>query len=193
MKKRLKDIAKVQIGYQLRGRLVNDSNGTHRIIQMRDVGHDGIFDVETLARFTPNGNAGRYIVTSGAVLFQSRGNTNMAWTVRAVPDNTLACNHFFIVIPDHRLVLPEYLTWYLNATPVQALLKSTAQGTTMMLVPKAVFDHIEVELPSLEVQESVARLDSLRRKEQRLVSKLDAKRGMLIEGLCLQAAHREEA
>lgn len=189
----LKDIAKVQIGYQLRGRLVSDAGGTHRIIQMRDVDGNGLFAVGALSRFTPSRDAERYVVAAGTVLFQARGRANVANVVPEVPGNTLASSHFFIVVPANGIVLSEYLAWYLNTGPVQSFLKSKVQGTTMMLVPRGVFDNIEIEVPPIEVQQKIVRLTVLRSGERRLAARLDARRDMLVEALCLKAAHHEES
>lgn len=191
MKVPVKDIAEVQLGYQPREQLDVDPRGTHRLIQMRDIS-DGTINTDSLGQFTPKREVDRFIVSAGDVLFLARGGTNDSLVVEDVPANTLASNHFFILRPDCTRIHPGYLAWYLNTRPVRSLLAASAQGTTTMLVPKNEFESMDVEVPEMEVQERVAKIAALHRKERHLTLALETRREVLIEALCLRAATNEE-
>lgn len=192
MKTKLGHIADIQIGYLLRGRLENDPQGSHAIIQMRDVDVNGMVDMTTLTCFTPERDLQRYAVRAGTVLFQSRGRANVAFVIGDAPDNVIASNHFFIVRLDSSKLLPDYLAWYLNSSSTQNLLRYFTQGTTTMLISITDFKEFEIDVPPLDVQQKIVRIDELRRKEELLMNKLTTRREKLIESTCLQAARRKD-
>jgi hypothetical protein len=192
MKTRVKDIAEVQIGYQARGRLEDIPDGTHCVIQMRDIDDAGRLNTARLARVIPERGSERYAVSPGDVVFRARGSRNLAFVLRDVPPSTLASNHFYIVRMRQDSVLPGYLAWFVNQPPAQAHFCGRTQGTTMMLVPKAAFEGLEVDVPPLAVQRAIVELAALREKERGLFENLEGKRDTLIRALCLNAARRDE-
>lgn len=187
MKAILKNIAKVRIGYQLRGRLKRDPAGTHRIVQMRDIGSRSVLQKADLSTFMPKRDPARYLVSGGDVLFLARGNRNLAYTTEGLGEDVVASSHFFIVEPDLKQVRPGFLVWCLNSRRVQSFLKSNSQGTTMMLVPRSVFENVEIEVPPFDVQDHVTKLTALRNGQRDLAEQLEEKRDALIEGACLTA------
>jgi len=190
MKRTLREIANIQIGYQLPGRIPHDVNAPYRIIRMRDVDDAGNLNLGKLAWFTPHRDADRYVVQVGDVMFQARGNRNLAFVLRRVPARTLASNHFYIVRVKSDFVLPEYLAWFVNQPAAQSHLTGKAQGTTMMLVPKEAFETLGVDLPPLDVQRAIVELVELRQRERALVQNLECKRDTLIRALSLRAIVR---
>ncbi len=192
MRKLLRELAAVQIGYQLPGRIPHDSATLYRIIQMRDLDDAGGLCVEKMAYFIPQRDAERYIVRDGDMVFQARGTRNLAFVLRDVPPDTLASNHFYIVRIRPDVVMPEYVAWFVNQPSAQAHLTGKAQGTTMMLVPKEAFESLEVEVPPLAVQRTIVEIAALRQRERGLIEHLERKRDTLIRTLCLRAAQRAE-
>lgn len=187
MKRVLREIANIQIGYQLPGRIPHDVNAAYQIMRMRDIDDSGNLNLEKLAWFTPHRDAERYAVRNTDVVFQARGNRNLAFVLRDVPAATLASNHFYIVRTKLDVVLPEYLAWFVNQPAAQGHLTGKAQGTTMMLVPKEAFESLEVDLPPLDVQRAIVELAELRQRERALVQNLECRRDMFIRALSLRA------
>jgi hypothetical protein len=190
MKRKLKEIVNIQIGYQLPGAILQDAKAAYRIIRMRDIDDTGNLCTEKMAYFTPQRDAERYVVRDGDVVFQARGSRNLAFMLRSVPPATLASNHFYIVGVKLETVLPEYIAWYINQSSAQEYLTSKAQGTTLMLVPKEAFESLEVDVPSLNIQRTIIELAALRKRERNLVENLEYKRDTLIQALSLQAIVR---
>jgi len=190
MKKTLRGVADIQIGYQLPGRVPHDSAAAYRIIRMRDINDAGRLCTEKMAWFTPQRDAARYAVRDGDVVFQARGSRNKAFVLRDVPTATLASNHFYIVRMRSDAVLPEFLAWFVNQPSAQTHLTGKAQGTTMMLVPKEAFESLEVDVPPLDVQRKIVELAALRQLERNLIENLELKRDTLIRALSLRAVAR---
>ena len=195
MKTPLKKLAKVQIGFQPRCRIEPDPKGVCQIIQIRDLDEEGGLRTENLCRITPDGpNHSRYQVNQGDVLFLSRGNRNVATLVGAKLHNTIAAGYFFILKLDNKVILPEYLAWYINSPPAQQFIQNVARrGTYMPVVPKSALEDLEVDIPSLRTQETIVALEKLATKERSLLRKLEQRRSELVGAYCLQAAKQKRA
>jgi len=185
---KIKDMAKIQIGYQFRGKLEPDPKGTHQVIQIKDIDLKKRLDASDLYRVTPEGAINRYLVDQGDVLFQSRGKDNPAIPITDPMMNTIATSYFYILKLETGQVIPEYLAWYLNQPPSQGFIQSRARGSGMLMIPKKDFIELDVDVPSMEIQKAIMRLDELQRKEGDLLRELEIKRRLLIQGVCLRAA-----
>lgn len=208
---RLGEVAEISIGYQHREKISHVEHGSHRLIQGKDVVRaevqpDGASEpvgwriaVDNLDRVTPKGDAARYSLRPGDLLFVSRGTTNIAvplteQTVRPFPDHwddLIPAYTFYILRPDLNRVLPEYLAWFINQPPAQAYLTQQSRGTLVKLMPKSLFEELEVPIPPLAVQRQVMEIEDLRAYEEGLLKRLIAARQRLVQQACLSAIETE--
>ena len=200
---KLSTLAEVAIGYQHRERVLDAAHGTHLMIQARDVTYLDTpendlsgwrLQTANLDRVTPRGDASRYRIEPGDVLFVSRGASNIAVPlvapfVEPMPQNwdeLIPAYIFYILRPDRSRILPEYLAWFINQPPSQAYLARHSRGSLVKLLPKAVFEELEVSLPPIEVQQKITELDRLRAHEESLLRRLITTRQQLIQQTCLR-------
>ncbi len=208
---RLQEVAEVQLGYQHREKISHAEHGSHRLIQGKDVVRAEVLSsgidqpagwrvtTENLDRVTPKGDAARYCLQPGDVLFVSRGTINIAVplneeTVRPFPDrweDLIPAYTFYILRPDQQRVLPEYLAWFINQPPAQAYLTRQSRGTLVKLMPKGLFEELEVPVPPLAVQRQVMEIENLRAREEGLLKRLIAARQRLVQQACLDAAETQ--
>jgi len=192
MKTKLVSVAEVQIGYQALKRIDPDPQGTHAIIQVKDINNKQELDTSDLYPFIPEREPERYQVDKGDVLFMSRGRNNLAYPVRWGLRNTLAASTFFILRLRSESVLPEYLAWAINQPPMQAKLKERTHATTTVpLIPKADFEALKIDVPPLELQRKIVALNDLLVKERELTDRLLEKRAHLIQAVSLGAVGRK--
>lgn len=187
MRKKISEIAEIQIGYQARSRKGSFLCGSSRLVQMRDLDDDGQLDTKGMLSLDleiPD----RYRIKPGDLLFQARGSRHRAFVMDPIPSDSLASNHFYIIRLFSEAVLPAYLAWWVNQPPAQAQLMSQAQRTTMTLIPREAFESLEIELPLIAVQKSIVELARLTRCERQLAMRLQDKRDALISAQCLSAA-----
>ncbi len=145
----LRDIAEIQIGYQHRDKghpITTGSTGTHRIIQIKDLDLEEPFKREVIGRggsapyvwldnlyqVTPAGDAERYLVSQGDVLFLSRGQRTYAVPVLQALENTVASYYFYILRPDPDRIDPEYLAWFINQPTAQACLEPRSSRNLLL-------------------------------------------------------------
>jgi hypothetical protein len=210
-KYKLGDIAEIAIGYQHREKVSHVEHGTHRLIPGKDAvrGEELADDssgqsgwrvlTEGLDRVTPKGDASRYRIQPGDLLFVSRGTTNIAVPlvepfVKPWPfdwETLIPAYVFYILRPDRQRVLPEYLAWYINQRPAQAFLARHSRGTLVKLLPKAMFEELEIPVPPLEKQRLIVEIEHLRAREEFLVKRLADSRARLVQHLSLVAVKDE--
>ena len=207
---KLRDIAEIQIGYQHRDKghpITTGSTGTHRIIQIKDLNLEEPFKREVIGRggsapyvwldnlyqVTPAGDAERYLVSQGDVLFLSRGQRTYAVSVLQALENTVASYYFYILRPDADHVDPEYLAWFINQPTAQACLERLQRGSHIKIIPKSAFEELEVVLPPLATQRAIVELERLRQREAYIMSRLVQVRKRLIHGLALRAAQERHS
>ena len=188
MKKKIKDIAEIQIGYQFRGRMETIPDGTHSVIQIKDFDEFQNLQTADLYKVNLKSDAERYTVNKGDILFLARGQRNYAFPIKDVPVNTIAASYFFILRLINKDILPEYFAWYIKQAPAQEYLHNIARrGTHMPIVPKSSFENMTIDVPPLEVQAKIVKLDSLLEKERYLQNKIREKRSLLINAVCLKS------
>lgn len=192
MYKKVKHLATIQIGYQFRSKIQPDSNGTHRVIQIKNFDDDDKLDFKNLDRVVIDKTPDKYIVQQGDVLFLSRGPRNFAYAIATPVQETIAASYFFILRLDPHQINPAYFAWYINQTPAQSYLANLARrGSHMPMIPRSAFEQLHIEIPSLETQRSIVELDRLHHKERCLMDQIIEKRSALIETVSLKAIKNE--
>ena len=190
----LGEIAPVKSGYISRGRIKPDDKGSHLLLQASDIDSEHLsFCLSNLVRFNPHLSPSDWALKTGDILFMARGFKNFSVLIQEIPHNVLAAACFFVVRAQTEKVLPEYLCWYLNQLPVEDYLRRRiGRGVNMPIVRRAVLESIEIPLPPMETQRTVAELNKLIAHEQALLTRLTEKRKTLIAGVCLKAVQKHE-
>ena len=184
----LSKLAKIQSGHHSRGKIEPRDNGSHFILQAKDVDSYRLtYKADTMIRFYPDMSRRDSILKKDDILFMARGIRNYSVLLGEIPDSTLAAAYFFIVRVSNKVILPGYLCWYLNQAPVeQYLSRYSGRGVHMPVVRRSALENIEVPVPTLEIQKKITEMDALIRKEQDLLIRLAEKREELITKACLK-------
>ena len=176
----LAECAHVLPGFSIAGKMEHNPEGTHQVLVTRPL-RDGVpyrFDPQDELRIVPGRGTAKYEVRPGDIVFMSRGTRNLAWVVAAVPDPTIVPVSFYIL--RHRdEVEPRYLAWYLNQAPTQAAIDQIRTGAGTPIVQRAAFERLEIVLPPLEVQRSIATLAELQARERQLCGFITEKTGRM--------------
>jgi hypothetical protein len=186
---KLKKIAKIQSGYINRGKIDSRDDGNCLLLQAKDVDADSLsYRTDALVRFMPSLSGKDWFLKPGDILFMARGSRNFSVLIDKLPDSVLAAACFFVVRVSNSEILPEYLCWYLNQSPVEEYLKRlSGRGVHMPVVRRAVLEGIDIPLPPIEIQKQVAEMTMLLLKEQDLYKELAEKRKYLMTEICLKS------
>ncbi len=187
MKTKLKDIASIRTGFQVRSKLTPIDEGSHHIIQMRNICTDTgcIFDDIEFCRVTPTiSYLDRYLLKKGYVLFLTRGNNHLATLITEEYIDFVAAGQFMVLVLNSDECLPEYLSWFLNAPEAKSYFGREARGTSVKIIDKRTVEDLLIPLPDLETQRKIVKLSRLALKEEHLLDSLKEKRKQLIYGYC---------
>lgn len=186
---KLKKLAIIQSGYISRFKIEPRENGTHFLLQARDIDSESLtYKADNLVRFRPDLSRKDWVLKPDDILFMARGARNYSILIQDIPDRVLAAACFFIVRVSSDQVLPNYLCWYLNQPQVEHYLsRHSGRGVHMPVVRRSVLESIDILIPPLEVQSKIAKLDVLLKNELKLIDKLAEKRKELITAACIQA------
>jgi hypothetical protein len=178
---RLSEVCVTRTGFTPRGKIPMTDTGGVRVIGLGDFSSAGHIDLERLPRMAAEDAPVRNLISPGDVLFRSRGERTTAWVV---PDHLremiLVVSPIYVLRPDPRLVLPEFLAWTLNQTPAQKYFGATAHGTSIRMVPKSSLDDLEIVLPDLNSQYLVASVEALAARERALTERGAALKYLLV-------------
>ena len=151
---KLKDVVEIQIGYQHRDkgrpitRLGHPPDHQIKDLDLEERFKSAVIErggsvpyvwPDNLYQVTPAGDAERYLVSQGDVLFLSRGQRTCAVPILQTLENTVASYYFFILRPDADRVEPEYLAWFINQPTTQACLERLQRGSHIKIIPKSAF------------------------------------------------------
>ena len=146
--------------------------------------------VDVQARVVLSDGPGKHVLHYGDVLFVGRGVRNEAATFAADAGNVVAAPHLFVLRPKSELVLPDYLTWFLNLQETQEKIRTMRRGSAVPFVPMSAFARLEVPLPNLQMQNHIAGIQKLSLQEQQLLAQIKERRRVLIDALMLEAARK---
>ena len=185
---KLSKIAIIQSGFQSRTRVDSRKDGSHFLLQARDVNGEKLtYQTDNLIRFNPDSHGAERILRKNDILFMARGARNYSVLIDEIPDSTLAAACFFIVRASAENLLPAYLCWYLNQPPVgRYLVRHSGRGVHMPVVRRSVLEKLNIPLPNPEIQMTIVELETLRREEADLIHLLAEKRKQLITAICLK-------
>jgi restriction endonuclease S subunit len=159
------------------------------LLQAKDVDADHLsYRTDALVRFMPKLSGKDRFLKSGDILFMTRGARNFSVLVGKLPDRVLAAACFFVVRIANSEILPDYLCWYLNQSPVEEYLnRFSGRGVHMPVVRRAVLESIDIPLPPINTQKQVSEMTNLLQKEQDLYKNLAEKRKNLMTEICFKA------
>lgn len=128
-----------------------------------------------------DGKIEKHLLKTGDVLFAAKGSKNFAACYETENIPAVASTSFFVIRLQTDELLPGYLTWFLNHSNTQNLLKAKAIGTSIVSISKAVLQELEITIPSIRKQELVLKLHSLRNSEKKLKQQIEILREKKIQ------------
>lgn len=185
--KKLKEIADIRAGYPFREKIKEVEGGGVRVIQMRDADpEDGVQWSGLIATDLPSKRPPDWL-KSGDLLFVARGYRHFALHLDEVPSPTVLSPHFFrLTVHENVGVLPGFLAWQMNQEPAQHYFRKSAEGTQVLNIRRQVLEDLPIVVPSLQKQETISRLNTAWRREQRVLKALADNRKRLLSALARQ-------
>jgi len=181
----LRDLADIQMGYSFRAGVSHDLGAPLAVVQMKDLGDDGLVDFSALARVSMDVRAGR-LLRGGDIVFRSRGDRATCAIVAADPEPALLAAPLLLLrVRDPRRALPAFLAWFINQPPAQAYLAKHAEGSNVKMVTIATLGNLPIQTPTLERQSAAVELAGLSARERILEDRIVVARERLVSGILM--------
>ena len=145
---KLIEIIQIFAGYSFRSALQDDADGNMQVIQARDV-RSGLYVNSLDLRCIKMEYDGNRVVQKGDVILSSRG-FFIAAVVGDINRKTIATSSVYILRPDIKKIIPEYLAIYLNSTKGQNKFKRYETGAAMKTIFSRDLQEIKIPIPSME-------------------------------------------
>ena len=189
----LSELVHIQPGYLSRGRVRSVPDGTHRLLQAKDLSADGGVSLENAVRFHPERRPELYQVSRGDVLVVARGQEHKAHCIDEDLPNTLVAFSFYILRLDLSRILPGYLAWSLNLPPVQAQINAASRGTGIRYIRRQALGNLRIQVPTLTVQRDIGQILDLWHRIKRIRRQLDEQREQYIQLICQHAVQQAKS
>lgn len=190
MKLKLQDIATINSGHTIRGRVDNDPLGDCAVIQMRDLDVEKHQLKDTSHRIKKQEVPQSQLLKSGDIIFLSKGANNYAFVYRK-DYAAVATSVFLVVRPNQERVSPEYLQWYLNQNATQIELQGKKEHSTVTNITKKTLEEITIKVPSIQTQKKLVNLYQLWEVEKEKTQKLIEMKDRYYNNLVLEEIERE--
>lgn len=181
----LKNFCTISSGHTFRTKIENNPMGDVAVIQMKDMNDDYTGIVEGVNMVNTDAVSKSQILQRGDVLFLARGNNTKAF-VFDLNIKAVAVSLFFILRPKSEKLDPYYLAWFLNQSNTQSYLLSAQEGSTVSSIKKQTLSDLEINIPSLTMQQRIARVYHLHLREMELMSQIRAKRNEFINAILIE-------
>lgn len=185
----LGNLVEIQPGYQARGKIIESPIGSHRLLQSKDIIEE-IINWESPLSFDPEINPDRYRISHNDILFIARGYENRAYLATTPPENILASNVFYIIKPFK--IQSRFLAWWLNQKAAQAYFAQFQVKMGYAYMSKKNLSELEVPVPNIKTQETIAEVLRLWDREQTLTSEIKGRKESIMTSILTTAAENKE-
>jgi len=185
----LGNLVEIQPGYQARGKIIESPIGSHRLLQSKDIIEE-IINWESPLSFDPEINPDRYRISHNDILFIARGYENRAYLATTPPENILASNVFYIIKPFK--IQSRFLAWWLNQKAAQAYFAQFQVKMGYAYMSKKNLSELEVPVPNIKTQETIAEVLRLWDREQLLTSEIKGLKESIMTSILITAAENKE-
>lgn len=123
----------------------------------------------------------KHLLKAGDIVFAAKGSKNFAAVYEAHNVLAVASTSFFVIRLFEQEILPAYLAWILNSSPILSQLKENALGTSIPSISKQVLAELSLPIPGIDQQKKIIQITVLRKRETELVQKIQSLREIQIQ------------
>ena len=189
---RLGDVAEVRCGLVLsRKQSRTPTSARYRLLNLRAIKVDGCVEMTLVDEYyAVESLSSEYLSQVGDVIVR----LTAPYTAVLVDDETagmVVSSNFVIIRPNPRKLLSGYLAWLLNTRKTRHVIFENTTGNMLGAINPKFFASLEIDLPSVGRQCSIADMNALARKEAQLLRQLADEKKRYCELILNQMGLRE--
>jgi restriction endonuclease S subunit len=161
-------------------------------LYLQAVHFDGVgnFNETVFPQLKLNNKIERHLLKDNDLLFAAKGLNNFAIVYHTVIGKAVASSSFIILRlteKSRRFISPEYLAWFISHDKKIKLIHGQQLGTTIPSINMKQLAELEIDIPSMEIQHKIVKVQRLREHEQKLVEELERYKDKKIQLLLSKA------
>ncbi|MGK7392130.1 MAG: restriction endonuclease subunit S [Candidatus Cyclobacteriaceae bacterium M2_1C_046] len=164
----LKDIADIQVGLHEKPK----EKGEIAYLQAKHFNFLREIEYPEDSFIMTSGKMGKHQLSEGDVLLAGKGYKNLAWTYKKEFGPAVASTMFFVIKPDLKRVLPEFLSIVFNTSKSQAFFKTLGAGSSIPSIRKSELEAFPVSLPDIATQKKIIKVNRLNKKNIEILEHL---------------------
>lgn len=181
--KRLGDISTIQTGLFAK----SNAKGDIVYLQAKHFNENGQLSTSLHPDLESWSISEKHLLKPGDVLFAAKGLKNFAAVYESHNPPSVASTSFFVIRLRDNNVLPQFLAWHLNHPVAQKFLKAGAIGSSIPSISKAVLESLEIPIPSMETQEAILKVTSLRKLELSIKKQMEDLQEKYIQNVLIKS------
>lgn len=172
---KLSDVVNIRSGMVVPKTVNNDEtqlpDAYVRMVGTSDYDDDGNLRTDLEANVLIKPAIEKNFLQYNEVLFNAKGRRFFAALFRNEYSFTIASASFLVLtIKDNKIILPEFLVWYLNHPETLKVFNSKMTTQNIPSITKQELGELEIIIPNFETQNKIVKLDLLK-KEQITIQK----------------------
>jgi len=179
MNAQLKDISQIRFGYYSQS---TADNGIP-YLQARQFDDAGNLIANPDTFLSPDSKSTTQLLKDGDIIFAGKGNKNFAWCYHKEFGPAIASTIFFVISPDKRKVLPEYLAALFNHSKNQQYFQQLGAGSNIQSIRKNELGDFNVPVVPLQMQAKIVALYELHKQDISLTLQLLQHKNELYESV----------
>ncbi|SDZ47620.1 Type I restriction modification DNA specificity domain-containing protein [Rhodonellum ikkaensis] len=161
---RLEEISDLRFGYYTKPK----EKGEIAYLQAKNFDEVGNSKQDLDNFLDPDPKNRLHLLNEGDILLIGKGNKNSAWVYKNEFGPAIASSIFFVIRPNQKKVLPEYLTIIFNTIQTQTYFQALGAGSSIPSIRKSELEAFTFILPPLALQEKIVGIKRLQNKELQL-------------------------
>lgn len=189
MYSRLEDIVSIATGVYEKG----SPSGDTYYLQAKHFNEYGKFREEAVIspEINMDNRLERHVLQDGDLLINAKGINNRVCYYRKEIGQSVASSTFFVIRLKEPNILPEYLQWYFNTSRMQSLFSSLSKGTHILSLSKKSLSKVKLEIPPLEQQQKILKLQTLWELERKTTLELLQQKELFYQSLLLKITTKQ--
>lgn len=174
----LRELANVSAGHPFRGSLSGEKlvGGEFcSVVQMKDIDANGHINLRKCEKASIIVKRTTDFLRNRDIVFAGKGSRNYSALIdidtQVEGVKAVASPHLYVISTKSESVLPEFLVWWLNRSHCQKYFVRNAEGSVTKSIRRTVLEKVDIELPSIEKQQSILNLHNTLLKQRAALRK----------------------
>ena len=180
MKYKIKDIASLSSGIYSKPELPADT----LYLQSVHFNESGNLIPYLKPQINSKGKNKKYLLKKDDILFAAKGTNNFGVVYNTEYGLSVASSSFIVLQINQQykeIIAPSYLAWFLSFTDAFIQHHQKQLGTTIPSISIKKLGEVEIDIPDLDTQKRIVKVQQLRYREKEIIRKLEAARDQWLQ------------